>query len=132
MERSRHTTSGSVSPFSPMPSVQWGSWVVVAMENLREESVGGAVIHNLVLELWGQHPEQSFAVLVQAGDSGDRRSWLAGRGGDGRSGASSQWNSETATSWSLAAGGAGAAERLPSGTTGLSSPSSLSFHTSDL
>lgn len=85
MERSRHTTSGSVSPFSPMPYVQWGSWVVVAMENLREESVGAAVIHNLVLELWGQHPEQSFAILVQACDSGDRRSWLAGwqgRGGE--------------------------------------------------
>lgn len=58
MESSRHTTSGSVSPFSPMPSVQWGSWIVVAMENLREESVGGPVIHNLVLELSGQYPKQ--------------------------------------------------------------------------
>lgn len=87
MESSRHPTSGSVSPTSPEPSVQWGSGVVVAMENLREESVGGAVIHNLVLELWGQHPEQSFTDCFRPVTSGDRRNcWLAreGRGGEGK------------------------------------------------
>lgn len=35
-----HTTHGSASPFSPVPSVQWGSWVVVPIENTREENVG--------------------------------------------------------------------------------------------